>query len=194
MYISVSISTPTAPLEICISLTLALSSSNDIFKLDNLLNVSCHGYFCKPQTIKIDVFAPCFSRATINYTWVINAEMALSWNDKITNNWRQSYMNTFADWIGNQLWLGLNDLAVEGEFRWEHDGAAPIFTAWWTDQPNGDNLHNCVIVNRFFLWNDLSCSEDDMKRICEYWTFCPTATFLKLSTLLQFSPAIYESC
>ena len=89
-------------------------------------------------------------------------------------------MNISADWIGYKFWLGLNDLAQEGDFRWEHDGTAPIFTAWWTDQPNGDNMYNCAIVNIYLLWNDVSCSEDDKTRICEYWIFYSTTTRIGL--------------
>ena len=42
------------------------------------------------------------------------------------------------DWVDDlSFWRGLNDKASEGDFRWEHDGMTPIFTAWGPSEPNG---------------------------------------------------------
>ena len=75
----------------------------------------------------------------------------------------------FTDWVGNDYWIGLNDVKTEGDFRWEHDEVSPGFLPWGTGEPNGDTRENCVIVNIYFKWNDIPCSTEHLKRICEFW-------------------------
>ena len=71
------------------------------------------------------------------------------------------------DWVGDGFWLGLNDEAAEGDFRWEHDGMTPHFTAWGSSEPNGGTYDNCVMGRSIYTWNDAPCSVST-NVICEF--------------------------
>jgi len=58
------------------------------------------------------------------------------------------------------IWIGLNDIDVEGTFRWVGDGTEPTgYTKWKPAQPSGGE--NCVELRPIYdwTWNDVSCSE-----------------------------------
>ena len=61
-----------------------------------------------------------------------------------------------ADVIGDG-WIGLDDLAAEGEFVWT-SGASPDFEAWSIGQPNGGAGEHCVALDGRGQWNDASCA------------------------------------
>ena len=73
----------------------------------------------------------------------------------------------FTAWVGKTYWLGLNDLHNDGDFRWEHDGEAPGFSGWGTDEPNGEIFANCVVKGEHW-WNDIPCSSKRLT-VCEFW-------------------------
>ena len=70
------------------------------------------------------------------------------------------------------LWIGLNDIEKEGEYRW-HDGSLVTWTSWMANQPN--NLHGnqqCVNIEDRVI-NDIDCNLE-INFICEvlqgkYW-------------------------
>ncbi|MCA9656643.1 MAG: hypothetical protein H6712_05420 [Myxococcales bacterium] len=57
------------------------------------------------------------------------------------------------------LYLGLNDLEVEGSFVWT-DGSAPAFTAWGAGEPNdaleGEDCAQLAVPAG--TWNDIACA------------------------------------
>ena len=61
---------------------------------------------------------------------------------------------------GAMAWIGLNDIASEGNFRWV-DGCKKRFRFWAKNQPNNLNNQDCVHtlgVTRDYTWNDVSCA------------------------------------
>jgi hypothetical protein len=70
-----------------------------------------------------------------------------------------------------ELWIGLSDRAVEGDFRWI-DGSALDFTDWDLFEPNDANgSEDCVelrVDGTGFAdgWNDQDCAEE-RDSICE---------------------------
>ncbi|MFA5406516.1 MAG: C-type lectin domain-containing protein [Candidatus Nanoarchaeia archaeon] len=66
----------------------------------------------------------------------------------------------------DQLWIGINDLLVEGSFNWVSGSSS--FTNWGMDEPNNaDNNEDCVHINWGpALWNDINCNNGYMP-VCE---------------------------
>ena len=57
-------------------------------------------------------------------------------------------------------WIGLNDLAAEGNFTWIHHGdVLDTFSAWSMNEPDGGSDQNCVAMNaqNTFFWSDEDC-------------------------------------
>ncbi len=53
-------------------------------------------------------------------------------NDAAENAW---VLNTFGPLVSRSLWIGFNDVAVEGTFEWT-SGEAVTYTNWNTGEPN----------------------------------------------------------
>lgn len=67
------------------------------------------------------------------------------------------------------FWLGGNDIAVEGEFRWASTGMKIIEFDWGGTEPNnaGGNEHCLDILRTIsYKWNDAVCSAQ-LRVICE---------------------------
>lgn len=63
-------------------------------------------------------------------------------------------------------WLGLNDLAAEGMFRWSN-GELPVYTHWATNEPNNAADQDCVTMSEVDgLWSDLDCT-NNAAFVCE---------------------------
>jgi hypothetical protein len=60
--------------------------------------------------------------------------------------------------VYEDLWLGLNDIDKDGEFRWTDD--RPVsFTLWEKGEPNNvRNSEHCVAMRWGYNWNDYQCS------------------------------------
>ena len=67
-------------------------------------------------------------------------------------------------------WIGLNDVAVEGMYRWESDNLLVNYTYWGTEEPNDyAGVEDCVAVWGGFsagFWNDDYC-DSEKYYICE---------------------------
>jgi len=67
-------------------------------------------------------------------------------------------------------WIGLTDLADEGEFLWWSDYSIPEYTNWDDRQPdNYDGKEDCVESSgyRGFKWNDLQCIGHSLHAACQ---------------------------
>ena len=58
-------------------------------------------------------------------------------------------------------WLGLNDFAVEGTFRWVESHQEPSYGNWGHGQPNNSDNQDCVLKQCYSsyncMWNDFEC-------------------------------------
>jgi hypothetical protein len=81
-------------------------------------------------------------------------------DDQAENDW---ILQTFGDYNGlvADLWIGFNDVAVEGVFEWA-DGTPPGFTNWHPNQPdnngNNENYVHMYGINSSYgqgTWNDM---------------------------------------
>jgi hypothetical protein len=65
-----------------------------------------------------------------------------------------------------RFWIGLNDIAEEGSWRWS-SGAPLSFDAWEPGEPNDYQKEDCVeVYAETFTWNDFDCSAPKAS-VCE---------------------------
>ena len=73
----------------------------------------------------------------------------------------------------NYFWIGINDIATEGEFQYATGGDL-VYTNWNNGQPNNNNnKEDCVVISNSDTswfdpgsWFDTPCS-DQYPSICE---------------------------
>ncbi|KAF4518117.1 hypothetical protein B566_EDAN007818 [Ephemera danica] len=72
----------------------------------------------------------------------------------------------------SHFWIGLNDLAKEGEFHWASTGTVADYSFWHPGEPNNvnnDKSENCVHIwktTERTAWNDMNCDHKG-RFICE---------------------------
>ena len=58
-------------------------------------------------------------------------------------------------------WIGLNDLAIEGTFRWVESHQEPSYDNWGSGQPSNTDNQDCVVkqclIGQHCQWNDYQC-------------------------------------
>jgi hypothetical protein len=79
--------------------------------------------------------------------------------------------STESSWIvantsGLERWSGLNDLAVEGTWRWQDGTLLGSYRNWSGAEPNGGTAESCMMIWPSGLWNDLNCTWD-VQFLCE---------------------------
>lgn len=73
--------------------------------------------------------------------------------DQAMNDWVN---DTFSRFLGSErsLWIGLNDLDVEGEYRWT-DGTTFDYSNWFRSEPNNfGGVEDSVLMLPNGQWND----------------------------------------
>jgi len=82
----------------------------------------------------------------------------------ITSAAEDDFVGTF---ITNDIWLGGNDIATEGQFVWI-TGEAFVFTDWRSGEPNNDGNEDCVVFEgtQGGTWDDRGCN-NNLRYLCE---------------------------
>ncbi|XP_025089337.1 C-type lectin mannose-binding isoform-like [Pomacea canaliculata] len=65
------------------------------------------------------------------------------------------------------LWIGVNDIEVEGQFLWSD--RSPLLREnglWAPGEPNNSNNEDCVVVSNGIVFNDLPCTRKQ-EYICQ---------------------------
>ena len=76
------------------------------------------------------------------------------------NRWVYEYFRS-KGLVGNSIWIGLNDIAVEGSYRWLDGTNISHFHNWAPNQPdNAGNNENCdvLLAGNNGQWNDYPCA------------------------------------
>ena len=98
--------------------------------------------------------------------------------------------------VGSEwIWLGLNDLTLEGNWSWT-DGTSVTYTNWYIYEPNNYNNEDCVNMwaSGSGDWNDLACNDSSrtFAFVCNaegtlvYFCFCSFFIFCFLFCVLCF--------
>ncbi|CAL1526614.1 unnamed protein product, partial [Lymnaea stagnalis] len=87
------------------------------------------------------------------------------------------------------IWIGANDISVEGTWMWEDGGVATeLNELWYNDEPDNGTDHDCADIYKYFtlsgLYDDVCskrcpflCMEKD-----EITTLCPEASTFKTNS------------
>ncbi|CAG0882786.1 unnamed protein product [Cyprideis torosa] len=74
--------------------------------------------------------------------------------------------NTFVHNLAGVSWIGLNDVATEGEFVWS-DGSPTNYANWKASEPNNyDGIEDCGVIDADGKWNDFPCHYGKSKFVC----------------------------
>ena len=75
--------------------------------------------------------------------------------------------NQFVTHYGNDLWIGYNDLDVEGVYTWI-DGSPVGYEGWAPGFPVGDARGNqdCIVTYKRTMWKEYFCSQS-MRSMCK---------------------------
>ncbi|MDQ1257872.1 MAG: Ig-like protein, partial [Candidatus Hydrogenedentes bacterium] len=98
-----------------------------------------------------------YYKLTAALPWDQAQAMALTWggylttvNDDAENAWQTGIFGLFGD-----LYIGLNDLAVEGAFTWANAEPA-VYRNWDAGEPNGGALYDAVGRTPAGFWRDVN--------------------------------------
>ena len=84
---------------------------------------------------------------------------------KIESQGETEFIN--ATWLLSleKMWIGLNDLEVEGDWKWSDGTGLGVYSNWGYRKPSNWQNQDFVIIKRGFMgadffdaqWNDLNC-------------------------------------
>ncbi|XP_068118077.1 C-type mannose receptor 2 isoform X2 [Hyperolius riggenbachi] len=101
----------------------------------------------------------------------INFQSSLSWGEawtsclqqdanllSINEIHEQTYINGLLTGYSTTLWIGLNDLNVNGGWQWS-DGSPLKYLNWESDQPSGEEEENCAVIRTESsgAWQNRNC-------------------------------------
>ncbi|KAJ8253702.1 hypothetical protein COCON_G00203140 [Conger conger] len=126
--------------------------------------------FCPVKTKNCETFWDIDTLTGTCYQF--NFQSTLSWNEariscqqqgadllSITELHEQSYINGLLTGYSSTLWIGLNDLDINGGWQWA-DSAPVKFLHWEPDQPNHAEEENCGVIRTEAMgrWQNRDCS------------------------------------
>jgi hypothetical protein len=150
---SSSESSDTAPaIEICNGVDDDDDGAIDEYSAENL---ACAG--CAYQVV---ASGPVQSHCTDPVTWDVARMRCIALGARLATIHSQTDNDEiWASTMGTSHWLGLNDIANEGQWVWE-DGSPLDFTRWQGGQPNDFDGEDCGVMRaEADDWNDNDCAD-----------------------------------
>ncbi|XP_069110205.1 C-type lectin domain family 17, member A-like, partial [Argopecten irradians] len=84
---------------------------------------------------------------------------------KIESHAETNWLKVFAGSL-DRPWIGANDRAREGDWRWVGDNSKLTFKNWYPGMPDNTRNEDCAHIYPGWKWNDGSCSSGK-QFICE---------------------------
>merc|ERR1711879_294909 len=111
----------------------------------------------------------CYMVSHSRMTWYSAQELCWSLGGylaEIEDQEQETHLDNFLG-DGRDYWLGLNDLAQEGTFKWAETHQVAEYTNWASGQPdNGHGSEDCVFKFADSLkWNDEACDGHDAQHV-----------------------------
>jgi hypothetical protein len=114
-----------------------------------------------PNCGDVDYGSSTYSFCRLGYSWTNARNYCLARggdlvgiSDVNENNFVGSVAAASAS---GSWWIGLNDVATEGNFVWSN-GTPKTFTKWNGGEPNNSSNEDCAeILTGSYAWNDLNC-------------------------------------
>lgn len=110
----------------------------------------------------------CYRLVAIAASWIAAQAECVDWGGHlvtVASEAEDDYLATRSD--GDDIWIGLNDGAVEGQMVWVNGEPIVIDEPWAANQPDDFQNEDCVEKRgQDGLWNDRACGAPHVY-ICE---------------------------
>ncbi|XP_058849963.1 C-type lectin domain family 4 member E-like [Acipenser ruthenus] len=144
----------------------------------------CHGYsncnLCPEKWMQFN--GKCYYFSTDNMNWNSSRDNCTSMGGHlviIESEAEQDFLSNQAGSI--KYWIGLNDQAIEGQWRWMDNTTLNPNKAYWGKREDGvepdnytgedplgeDCVHFAKYKNFTPSWYDASCTKGSYQRVCE---------------------------
>merc|ERR1711971_1156714 len=123
----------------------------------------------------------CYFTSQQNMSWFEAQELCWSLGGALAefkDKAEESHVSSFLD-IDRHFWIGLDDLAHEGVFKWAETHQETEYTNWLPGQPDDLRNEDCVCtfssdVHHYFAWNDAPCDTTVGGSGHGYFALCKT--------------------
>ena len=133
---------------------------------------------CPPSySFLVDSAPRCYKYVSTAAVWTTaktNCGNEGAWLATVNSLTVQNFILDFTG--GNNVYVGLNDISIEGTFVWDH-GEDVTFTQWNPSEPNNSGNEDCTHFNS--KWNDITCSTSS-PYVCETYTVDSSGQFFAL--------------
>jgi hypothetical protein len=112
-----------------------------------------------------------------------------AWLVTIETAGENSHISNFLS-SSSYYWIGLNDITTEGQWVWDHCGAAgATYTNW--ESSTQTVSYDCAMMNKSGKWYEKDCSDSSSLSFGTYYSYgiCEIA-----STAPSSSPSVLPSC
>nr|XP_011426601.2 perlucin-like protein [Crassostrea gigas] len=107
----------------------------------------------------------CYLVLTIQATWGAASSYCQAFRAKLAEPrsvQEAHFLSVMTYPVGGLYWIGVTDIAVEGDWIFASDSSYVNSSYWHSTEPSGKPLENCVVMRDTFLgyWDDVLCSTE----------------------------------
>ncbi|XP_052682622.1 ADP-ribosylation factor 5-like isoform X2 [Crassostrea angulata] len=107
----------------------------------------------------------CYLVLTIQATWGAASSYCQAFRAKLAEPrtvQEAHFLSVMTYPVGGIYWIGVTDIAVEGDWIFASDSSYVNSSYWHSTEPSGKPLENCVVMRDTFMgyWDDVLCSTE----------------------------------